>query len=156
MSSTASNGFAFVPHTCRVLGRQSLGCRTHNCCATVLKPTYGVIHECSFSTMLNLATTCGINKNNSIGIWLSNQRLHAAAHCFCCNHKAARLALECLHLTWIGVGPCARKLHPLAAARASRVIAVLSHWNVSPSRNAQGPRGPLSVPDGWHRMQQSG
>jgi hypothetical protein len=51
----------------------------------------------------------------------------------------ARLAFEGLHLTWIGVGPCARKLHPLAAARASRVIAVLSHWNIPIT---EGPKGP--------------
>jgi hypothetical protein len=41
----------------------------------------------------------GLSDRSSIGIWLSKQRLHAAAHCFCCNHQAARLAFQCLHLT---------------------------------------------------------
>jgi hypothetical protein len=77
----------------------------------------------------------------SIGRSPFNQRLHAAAQCFCCNHKAARLAFEYLHL-----GPCSRKLHPLAAARASHVLAV-THWNMSPSRNSQGgPLGPGTSP----------
>ena len=60
--------------------------------------------------------------------------------CFCCNHKAARLAFECLHLTSIGARPCSHKLHSLAAAWASHVLAVM-HWKMSPSHNAQG--GPL-------------
>ena len=78
---------------------------------------------------------------SSIGRSPFNQRLHAAAQCFCCNHKAARLAFEYLHL-----GPCSRKLHPLAAARASHVLAV-THWNMSPSRNSQGgPLGPETSP----------
>jgi len=82
------------------------------------------------------ATTCGVNKNNrpasSIVISPFEQRLRAAAQCFCCNHKAARFAFECLHLTSIGARPCSHKLHSLGAARASHVLAV-THWNMSPS-----------------------
>ena len=96
------------------------------------------------------ATTCGVNKNNrpasSIVISPFEQRLRAAAQCFCCNHKAARLAFECLHLTSIGARPCSHKLHSLAAARASDVLAVM-HWNMSPSRSSQGgPLGPETSP----------
>jgi hypothetical protein len=91
-----------------------------------------------------------INKNNrpasSIVISPFEQRLRAAAQCFCCNHKAARLAFECLHLTSIGARPCSHKLHSLAAARASDVLAVM-HWNMSPSRSSQGgPLGPETSP----------
>jgi hypothetical protein len=96
------------------------------------------------------ATTCGVNKNNrpasSIVISPFEQRLRAAAQCFRCNHKAARLAFECLHLTSIGARPCSHKLHSLAAAWASDVLAVM-HWNMSPSRNSQGgPLGPETSP----------
>jgi hypothetical protein len=96
------------------------------------------------------ATTCGVNKNNrpasSIVISPFEQRLRATAQCSCCNHKAARLAFECLHLTSIGAGPCSHKLHSLAAARASDVLAVM-HWNMSPSCNSQGgPLGPETSP----------
>jgi hypothetical protein len=44
------------------------------------------------------------------------------------------------------MGHCLHKLHPLAAARASHVLAV-THWNMSPSRNSQGgPLGPGTSP----------
>ena len=83
---------------------------------------------------------------SSIVISPFEQRLHAAAQSFCYNHKAARLAFERLHLTSIGAGPCSHKLHSLAAARASDVLAVV-HWNMSPSRNSQGgPLGPETSP----------
>ena len=98
------------------------------------------------------ATTCGVNKNNrpasSIVISPFEQRLRAAAQCFCCNYKAARLAFECLHLTSIGARPRSHKHHSLAAARASDVLVVM-HWNMSPSRNSQGgPLGPETSPSG--------
>jgi hypothetical protein len=83
---------------------------------------------------------------SSIVISPFEQRLHAAAQSFCYNHKAARLAFECLHVTSIGAGSCSHKLHSLAAARASDALAVV-HWNMSPSRNSQGgPLGPETSP----------
>jgi hypothetical protein len=83
---------------------------------------------------------------SSIVISPFEQRLRTAAQCFCCNHKAARLAFECLHLTSIGAGPCSHKLHCLAAARASDVLAVM-HWNMSPSRTPRAaPLGPETSP----------
>ena len=95
----------------------------------------------------------GASVASSIVISPFVQRLSAAAKRFCYNHKAARLAFECLHLTSeclhltsIGAGSCLHKLHSLAAARASDVLAV-SHWKISPSRNSQGgPLGPETSP----------
>ena len=85
-------------------------------------------------------------KLSSIVISPFEQRLRAAAQCFCCNDKAARFAFECLHLTSIGARPCSHKLHSLAAAWASHVLAVM-HWKMSPSHNAQGgPLGPETSP----------
>ena len=104
------------------------------------------------STALMIASSCSFvimeraAPASSIVISPFEQRLHAAAQCFCYNHKAARLAFERLHLTSIGAGPCSHKLHSLAAARASDVLAVM-HWNMSPSRNSQGgPLGPEISP----------
>jgi hypothetical protein len=62
-----------------------------------------------------------------------DQGVRAAAR-FC--DKAARLAFE--HFDWrqIHVGRFPRKLHRLAATRASDIIAVLSHSIYSPTRKA--------------------
>jgi hypothetical protein len=98
-----ANGFAFVPIRAEEVTTATLGVGPtpeRSSCPTVGKHT----------------------PRSSIGISLFDQRPHAAAHCFCLNHKAARLAFQCLHL--VGVGPCWRKLHRLAAARASRALAV--------------------------------
>ena len=61
-----------------------------------------------------------------------DQGVHAAAHCFCADHKATRLAFECLYYRQMYVGHCARKLHLLAAAWASHIVAVLAHFRLTP------------------------
>jgi hypothetical protein len=79
----------------------------------------------------------------------------AAGHRFRTDHKATWFAFQSLHCRQVCMGHSVRKLHSLAAARASHALAVLTHWNISPSCKPRA-LGALSFPVGWHHIQQSG
>jgi hypothetical protein len=72
-----------------------------------------------------------------------DQGVHAAARRFCADHKTTRFAFQCLYC--VHVGHCAHKLHRLAAAWASHIVAVLTH-SIFPDTQSHGPRRDRASP----------